>query len=96
MPHDREKLHEEGMQLKATVNNLREENLKLKTKINILEKEAAKFEKMVMEKAMQVESGREYRPGVDVISCVESIIIYICFVVKHCVEFKTACQRTSS
>lgn len=61
-----EKLYEEGMHLKATVNTLREENLKLKTRINILEKEAAKFEKMVMEKATQLESGREVRSTADV------------------------------
>lgn len=44
--------------MKSTVNALKEENLKLKTRINNLEKEASKFEKMVMQKATQMENTR--------------------------------------
>jgi hypothetical protein len=46
---DKERLYEEGIHLRNTINVLRDENIRLKTKINNLEKEASKFEKMIQE-----------------------------------------------
>lgn len=95
--HDAEKLHEEGQQLKTTVNTLKEENLKLKTKINILEKEAAKFEKMVMERTTQPESGRESRSISDVSSFrSKHTDVNIILIGEHGDHDETAGKRTAS
>jgi len=49
IPQDKERLYEETLHLKQTVNSLREDNLKLRTKVSNLEKEANKFERMIQE-----------------------------------------------
>ena len=49
IPQDKERLYEETLHLKQTVNGLKEDNLKLRTKVVNLEKEATKFERMIQD-----------------------------------------------
>jgi len=49
IPQDKERLYEETLHLKQTVNGLEEDNLKLRTKVVNLEKEATKFERMIQD-----------------------------------------------
>ena len=46
---DKEKLYDETLHLKYTINALKDENIHLRTKIHNMEKEFQKYEKMFQE-----------------------------------------------
>jgi len=63
--HEKERLYEEILHLKQTVNTLKEENLKLKTKIGGLERETSRFGKLMQAaNSISAEFGQNPNPKV--------------------------------
>lgn len=92
MIQDKERLYEETLGLKQSVNSLREENIKLKTKINNLEREANKFEKMIQEANTNVY--KDQPPGKTAEVTLNLLQILIILIESSNTHLKTEHQRS--